>query len=467
MNKIIYPFASAIFGMGFIACSDDHKPDWNETSPIDVSVSSVSIEDGAVVGVDVDSLEVIYNQKVVINTNTEISLEGGTLDSVAVRNGNRLVAYFRLKAASSYKYVVPSNGVAGIGTKTFAPGVEISFSTPKNGNVIDASKLDANLMNANATAEAKAVYSLLTDNYGKRQLSGAMGEVAWGTSFCDYIYNASGKYPAIVGFDYIHLASSPSNWIDYGDITPVKSVWEAGSIPAVTWHWNVPVSKDSDDIKYDASSEEFKAANVLVEGTWENEVATADVDKLAGYLTLLQNAGIPVLWRPFHEAAGDYTWGSWFWWGNSGTDTTIQLWKWLRDKLTIEYGLNNLIWVWTVQTEDEGKNADMAKVRAAYPGNDVVDIVGTDIYGDALGNFTDKFSILYNLTEGKKIVALSECGNLADVDSAYADGALWCFFMGWYEQNESGPLFGAWNTKNEWKTVQENPLVLNRGDFKF
>ena len=57
-----------------------------------------------------------------------------------------------------------------------------------------------------------------------------MGEVAWGTAFCDLIKNNSGKFPAIVGFDYIHLASSPSNWIDYGDITPVQTV----GMPAVS-----------------------------------------------------------------------------------------------------------------------------------------------------------------------------------------------------------------------------------------
>ena len=52
-----------------------------------------------------------------------------------------------------------------------------------------------------------------------------MGEVAWGTAFCDLIKNNSGKFPAIVGFDYIHLASSPSNWIDYGDITRHNSMY--------------------------------------------------------------------------------------------------------------------------------------------------------------------------------------------------------------------------------------------------
>ena len=54
----------------------------------------------------------------------------------------------------------------------------------------------------------------------------------------------------------------------------------------------------------------FDAANATVEGTWANKVFTSDMAAVAGYLKLLKDAGIPVLWRPFHEAAG-----KWFWWG--------------------------------------------------------------------------------------------------------------------------------------------------------
>lgn len=218
-------------------------------------------------------------------------------------------------------------------------------------------------------------------------------------------------------------------------------------------------------MSYDAKSDQFLASNVLVEGSWENTVAEADVKKLAGYLKLLQDANIPVLWRPFHEAAGDYTWGSWFWWGNSGVEVTKQLWSWLYDKLTNQYGINNLIWVWTVQTSDEGKPASMDKIRAAYPGDAMVDIVGADLYEEALSNQTAQFDLLYDLVGGKKMVALSECGNLLDVDAAFNDGALWSYFMGWYEQDDNGPAFIQWNLNGEWSTVLNNPLVLNRGDF--
>lgn len=467
MKKKAYIAVALLFclGAGLTACNDDHRPDWEVTAPFDVKAESVSIENGATVALTTEKFEITYNTQVVLNPRAEISMTGGTLRSVKIVDGNRLVADFTLSRGKTYTITIPANAVAGIGTKTFAPAMEISFTTEKGGGIIDASKVASALINPSATTEAKALYAFLRENYGEKQLSGVMGEVAWATAFSDMIATEAGKYPAIVGFDYIHLPYSPSNWIDYGDITPVRNAWEAGSIPAITWHWNVPTSEDGGENNFNASSDQFKAANVLVEGTWENRVALADVEKLAGYLKLLQEAGIPVLWRPFHEAAGDYTWGAWFWWGNSGVEVTKQLWSWLYTKLTDEYGLNNLIWVWTVQTSDEGKTASMDKIRSAYPGDSLVDIVGVDLYEAPLSDCTDQFETLYRLVEGKKMVALTECGNLLDVDAAYESGALWSYFMGWYEMEDGHPAFGQWNTAGEWKTVLNNPSVLNRGDF--
>ena len=575
MNKFKYMLAAAIVGLSLTACEDHDKP-YGVLDGIGMVNRSVSLADGSTVrAAMIDKITLDYNNLVGINPDVAVTLNGQTVQpTVNPENRTQVIIPLTLTPYQDYVLQIPAGAFYRSDDKSvIAEAITLTFNTNTG---INPALLASSLINPNATAEAKKVYNLLVDNYGVRQLSGSMGEVAWGTGFAELIHAESGKYPAIVGFDYIHLASSPANWIDYGDITPVKSVWEAGSIPAMTWHWNVPVSKPgeltiwtgeqampgdwsgslqlTDDaskellskavvnsvitvktkdvnagaqgsvknsgwsqladgfeyfdidgdysvtltadmvaeirengfiisghdytateitltipaggsMSYDAKSDQFLASNVLVEGSWENTVAEADVKKLAGYLKLLQDANIPVLWRPFHEAAGDYTWGSWFWWGNSGVDVTKQLWSWLYDKLTNQYGINNLIWVWTVQTSDEGKPASMDKIRAAYPGDAMVDIVGADLYEEALSNQTAQFDLLYDLVGGKKMVTLSECGNLLDVDAAFNDGALWSYFMGWYEQDDNGPAFIQWNLNGEWATVLNNPLVLNRGDF--
>lgn len=226
---------------------------------------------------------------------------------------------------------------------------------------------------------------------------------------------------------------------------------------------------------------EFNPDKALTPGTPQNAQVEADVAKLAGYLNLLQDAGIPVLFRPFHEAAGDYSWGSWFWWGNNGVGTTKKLWVWLHDKLTNDYGLNNLIWVWTMQTSDAGQLADVSKLKEAYPGDNYVDIVGTDLYEDALTNQTAHFDLVNAAVGRTKMVALCECGNLLDVNETVTDNAMWSYFMSWYDNDpkQSSPVWGPYNwnapfkTTDEdgkqimmspWEVVLNNPLIINMGD---
>ena len=237
MNKLKYIFIATALGLSFTACDDDHQPDWTETAPFDVNAVEQSLADGStMVSVSTNTIEVLYDTKIVINPAVSVTLNGEPLET-EIKDDNRLVAKVELRKGKNYVFVIPGRAVTGVGSKTFAKEIVINFSTEKS--VLDKTNLATALVNPNASASAKAVYNMLVQNYGTKQLSGAMGAVAWETSFSDLVAEKAGKYPAIVGFDYIHLDNSPSNWIDYGDITPVKNVWNAGSIPAVAWHWNV------------------------------------------------------------------------------------------------------------------------------------------------------------------------------------------------------------------------------------
>ena len=122
-------------------------------------------------------------------------------------------------------------------------------------------------------------------------------------------------------FDYIHLQSSAEgSWIDYGDITPVSQWWNNGGLVAAMWHWNVPTSNGSGNLTTYKDQTSFDIDNAFTEGTWEYQTVNADLEKIAGYLKLLKDANIPVIWRPLHEAAG-----GWFWWGKNA-DSFKRLW---------------------------------------------------------------------------------------------------------------------------------------------
>lgn len=448
------------------ACSSDDAP---AQPTFEVTGCSI-VEDAVINPTETESVTFTYSGDVTVVNPGHSALVNDTRSTRTVLAagevaGNTWTVPVALEPECSYTLMLTGTTAKSSASGEFAKTRIWHFTTSANLVTVDKSLLDASLTDSKATPEAVKVFAQLKKHYGVNVISGAMGGVGWEHGFYDLVSAEAGKHPAIEGFDYLHLPSSPANWIDYGDITPVLSAWQAGTLPAVAWHWNVPDGEGSTDLTSNTSK--FNAANVLVEGTWENGVANADVAKLAGYLKLLQDAGIPVLWRPFHEAAGDYTWGAWFWWGMKGPEVTKQLWAWLRAKLTEEYGLHNLIWVWTVQTSDQGQPASIDKLRGAYPGNETVDLVGCDLYVPSYSDQSGQFSMLYALTGGRKMVTLAECGNLLDPEADARTGSLWSYFMGWYEYENNKFQLKEWNTAGEWKKVLSEPLVLNRGDINW
>ncbi len=289
----------------------------------------------------------------------------------------------------------------------------------------------------------------------------------------EQVYQMTGKHPALSGYDYIFLQYSPTpaswDWVvNYGDISAPLEQWNNNGLVSFMWHWNVPSTQEDwekgqagDYSGYHFYSKEttFDISRALTEGTWEHEFILQDIEKVAGYLQLLQEAGIPVLWRPLHEAAGNYTLysdnGAWFWWGRGGAEPCKQLWKLLRDKLEGEYGLDNLIWVWTLDAA-EGAEADYA---SWYPGNDLVDIVGVDIYAEDTAAKSRQYKAAVALSGGHKLVTVSECGNIPNPELCFADGESWSWFLTW--DLESYSL----NTQNYWKQLMASSRVLSREEM--
>ena len=331
--------------------------------------------------------------------------------------------------------------------------------------------VDADLTNAHASAAARKVYEFLRMQSGQRILSGVQsGGTANNNDRVNEIYQKTGKHPALAGYDYIFLQYSPtpSSWdwkVDYGDISAAREHWKANGLVSFMWHWNVPTSEDAwkkgldgdfSGYNFYCDKTTFSITRALQEGTWENQFILKDIEKVAGYLKLLRQEGIPVLWRPLHEAAGNYNLyssnGAWFWWGRGGAEPCKKLWKLLRDKLEGEYGLDNLIWVWTLDATPgaESQYADW------YPGNDQVDIVGVDIYADDTAAKTRQYQAAVDLSGGHKLVTVSECGNIPDPARCFAAGETWSWFLTW--SLEDYPL----NTDAYWKKLMSSEQVLTR-----
>lgn len=362
-----------------------------------------------------------------------------------------------VEKGKSYTLVVGRGTVLGASGEENEP-LSVTFTTVSPPG---ASTVDSRLSNPSATESANRVYAALREAYGTATVSASMANVSWNISEAELVRKEAGEYPAIAFFDYIHLHYSPASWIDYNDTRVVEEWWNAGGIPGACWHWRVPrdaTDTNPDNYTYSPGETSFRPSNIFVDGSWEQRVVDADLEEMAGYLLLLKEKGIPVIWRPLHEAAGNMFRGgtAWFWWGADGGETYVRLWRHMYDFFR-EKGVDNLIWVWTTEMDDS----------PYYPGDDYVDIVGRDLYGatDPTAVAEEYEAILDAYPN--KMIALSECGTVAPLSSQWEAGARWVFCMPWY-QNNATTLEGHAHAPLEWwKDALECGNVMKRGDLSF
>ena len=337
----------------------------------------------------------------------------------------------------------------------------------------DKSVIRKTPVNPNATAETKRLYTRLLSQYGKKALSGVVANIDWNTREAENVYKWTGRYPVINVFDFINIHASkdvnPQGWLDYSDMSPVFGWHNAGGIVGMMWHWQVLANNGTDRTctpGSEAGQTSFDPSKVYVSGTAENRQALHDLDQVAGYLKKMQAKGIPVIWRPLHEASGNtYEFeggGAWFWWGAKGAEVYKKLWRYMYDRLVNYHGLNNLLWVWNSQMGD----GDW------YPGDDVVDIVGRDNYAALQYPLMKEFRQL-TAEYPSKMITLAECGNGDEVHMSlwskiWAQGSRWSWFMTWYDyaynngDSDEHQFAGeAW-----WKDAFNSGVVIDRDEWK-
>lgn len=306
--------------------------------------------------------------------------------------------------------------------------IELDKITVKTGAKISNStyNVTSSLVNKNSTANTKKLYSFLKDSYGKYVITGQQCDGGINGNEFKAIKNLTGDYPALLGLDLMDY--TPSRTAFGASSSTVERAIEfanKGGIVTLCWHWNAPTeylystANNSDGWwgGFYTKSSKFDIAKVMNgQDAKGKKLLDRDIKEIAKQLKRLEKAGVPVIWRPLHEASG-----GWFWWGAQGPDAYKKLWKYLYNELTNTYGCNNLIWVYN------GQSADW------YPGDEYVDIVGEDIYP---GNHVydpqvSRFRQAINYGSKTKITALTENGCIFDIDSAVSINALWCWFMTW------------------------------------
>ncbi|KAK0372708.1 glycosyl hydrolase family 26 [Colletotrichum limetticola] len=304
------------------------------------------------------------------------------------------------------------------------------------------------LVNAKANADANALYTYLRSIYGKNILSGQQE-----LNYANWVNETIGKSPALVSVDLMDY--SPSR-VERGTVgTAVEEAithHERGGIVSVLWHWNAPTGLyDTEENKWWSGfytrATDFDVSTALADTTNANyTLIIRDIDAIAVQLKKLQDAGVPVLWRPLHEAEG-----AWFWWGAKGPEACKKLWALVYDRLTNHHELNNLVWIWNSVAVDW------------YPGDDTVDVLSADVYAQGHGPMTTQYNDLITLGQDKKLIAATEVGSAPFPDLLQAYEAHWLYFCVWSDGFINNT---EWNTVDDLKKIYESEYVLTLDEIQ-
>ncbi|MDE6186790.1 MAG: glycoside hydrolase family 26 protein [Duncaniella sp.] len=228
-----------------------------------------------------------------------------------------------------------------------------------------------------------------------------------------------GAYPGLMSWDLglievdsvRNLDGVPFDFI----ASEIAKQYARGGVNAISWHALNPMSNGS---SWDVSKAPLRNLETDKALSDTMDVWIARVAKFIGALRDSDGVSIPVIFRPWHENSG-----SWFWWGaeHGSPEQYKNLWHRTR-KVFDSIGVDNVVWAYSPD-----KDLTREQYFSTYPGDEYVDILGTDIYQFDAENGAEEYAsrvrsqLPYVIEEAKKrgkIAAFTETGleGLGDSD---------------------------------------------------
>ena len=297
---------------------------------------------------------------------------------------------------------------------TPTPTVSIDVVTPQN--------VKNYMVDKNASTETVALFYNLR-NSGKTKI--IIGQQDAFNSFYQNsgssdIKKTTGNDPSILGSDFMFITDKDNpnnNWYIQQEnkiIQDTKDAYAKGMINTFCWHLREPYNEKSfysADMTSEQRTDAFKS---LAPGGKFNDWYKKKLDKVASVVSNLKDTNgkqIPIIFRPFHEFDGN-----WFWWGANycTAEEYISVYRFTVNYLRDTKNVHNILFAFSPDNSYTTPSSYLSR----YPGDDYVDILGMDNYGDFDNKGTSgaslansKLKLISDLAISKnKIAALTETG---------------------------------------------------------
>ena len=239
------------------------------------------------------------------------------------------------------------------------------------------------LIDKKSTAETRNLFLNLYELSKNKILFGHQhateyGHGWFGDSNRSDVKSVTGSHPAVIGVDFSGLSGRPDSSIERTKESLRKNIIETynrGGVVTISWHFSNPISGGG---FYWKDSVSLPAVKFIIPGKEHHEKYKLILRGIGSFMKSIKGKDgktVPMIFRPFHEFDGD-----WFWWGRSHcTPAEFKtLWQftvsYLRDSLQV----HNLIYAFS----PDNKFNSLEQFLERYPGDQWVDMVGMDNYGD-------------------------------------------------------------------------------------
>ena len=234
-----------------------------------------------------------------------------------------------------------------------------------------------------ATKETKILFYNLKKLSNQHTLFGHQHATEYGHGWSDEVDRSDvksivGSHPAVIGVDLSGFSGRPTNSIEtYKSRLKdhIIATYDRGGVVTIAWHLANPISGKSFQWSF---GDTVTVVDKIIPGGTYHEKFKEILHSIGLWMKELKGSDgrpIPMIFRPFHEFDG-----GWFWWGrpHASKEDFVTLWKFTTSYLRDTMGIHQLLYAYS--PDNKFRNEEQFLER--YPGDEWVDLVGMDNYGD-------------------------------------------------------------------------------------